>query len=33
MMVLCLVKDDAVKSWRNMLGPKEKEKLKEANGM
>jgi len=32
MMVLCLVKDDAVKSWRTMLGPKEKEKLKEANG-
>jgi hypothetical protein len=28
-MALCLVKDDAVASWRELLGPKEKEKLKD----
>ena len=28
-MALCLVKDDAVSSWRELLGPKEKEKLKD----
>lgn len=32
MMVLCLAKDDAINAWRNILGPKEKSKLKEANG-
>lgn len=32
MMVLCLVKDDAIKAWRNLLGPNEKEKIKEATG-
>ena len=32
MMVLCLIKDDAIASWRNMLGPTEKEKIKEATG-
>ena len=32
MMVLSLVKEDAVSSWRKLLGPKEKEKIKEANG-
>lgn len=32
MMVLCLVKDDAVSSWRSSLGPKEKENLKDAEG-
>lgn len=31
-LVLCLVKDDAVASWRNILGPKEKESLKAATG-
>lgn len=31
-MALCLAKEDAVSSWRNLLGPKEKEKLKEAAG-
>lgn len=31
-MVLCLVKDDAVASWRNILGPKDKESLKDASG-
>lgn len=31
-MALCLAKEDAVNSWRNLLGPKEKEKLKEASG-
>ena len=32
MLVLCLVKEDAVKAWRELLGPKEKEKVKEAAG-
>ncbi len=32
LMVLCLVKDDAIASWRNMLGPKEKESIKAATG-
>ncbi|RNA40879.1 thioredoxin domain-containing 3 -like protein, partial [Brachionus plicatilis] len=32
MMVLCLAKEDAIQSWRSLLGPKEKEKLKEAAG-
>jgi hypothetical protein len=32
MMVLCLIKENAVNSWRNLLGPKEKEKIKEAIG-
>jgi hypothetical protein len=32
MMVLCLVKEDAINAWRNMLGPKEKEKIKDASG-
>lgn len=32
MMVLCLVKDDAVTAWREILGPKEKENVKDAAG-
>jgi nucleoside diphosphate kinase len=32
MLALCLVKEDAVSAWRNLLGPKEKEKVKEADG-
>jgi nucleoside diphosphate kinase len=32
MLVLCLVKENAVQAWRDMLGPKEKEKLKDASG-
>ncbi len=32
LMVLCLAKEDAVAAWRSMLGPKEKEKVKEATG-
>ncbi|CAF0729697.1 unnamed protein product [Brachionus calyciflorus] len=32
MMVLCLAKDNAIQSWRNLLGPKEKEKIKDASG-
>ncbi len=32
LMVLCLVKDDAIASWRNMLGPKEKENIKSSTG-
>ena len=31
-MVLCLAKEDAIQSWRNMLGPKEKEDIKQATG-
>ena len=31
-MLLCLVKENAVASWRSMLGPKEKEKVKDAKG-
>lgn len=31
-MVLCLAKEDAIVAWRGMLGPKEKEKIKEAKG-
>lgn len=31
-MVLCLVKNDAISAWRGILGPKEKEKIKEAAG-
>lgn len=32
MMVLCLAKEDAIQTWRSLLGPKEKEKIKEAQG-
>lgn len=32
MMVLCLAKEDAVASWRNILGPKEKDNIKDAAG-
>lgn len=32
MMVLCLVKEDAVAEWRNNLGPKEKDNIKNATG-
>jgi nucleoside diphosphate kinase len=32
MLVLCLVKENAIQAWRDMLGPKEKEKVKEAPG-
>lgn len=31
-MVLCLVKSDAIAAWRNVLGPKEKENIKDATG-
>lgn len=31
-MVLCLAKEGAIQSWRSLLGPKEKEKIKEAAG-
>lgn len=31
-MVLCLVKENAVKAWRGLLGPKEKEKIKDSPG-
>ena len=30
MLVLCLAKENAISNWRNMLGPKEKESLKDA---
>jgi hypothetical protein len=29
-MVMCLVKDDAIQNWRELLGPKEKHLLKDA---
>ncbi len=32
MLVLCLVKENAVKAWRDLLGPKEKEQIKQASG-
>lgn len=32
LMVLCLVKEGAIDSWRSILGPKEKEALPEAEG-
>jgi hypothetical protein len=32
MLVLCLVKENAVTEWRSVLGPKEKENIKTANG-
>jgi len=31
-LALCLAKEDAINSWRSLLGPKEKEKLKDASG-
>lgn len=31
-MVLCLVKEDAVNAWRKLIGPKEREKIKDAVG-
>jgi hypothetical protein len=31
-MVLCLVKNDAILAWRNLLGPKEKDEIKNAEG-
>ena len=32
LMVLCLVREDAVAAWRGALGPKEKESLRGASG-
>jgi nucleoside diphosphate kinase len=32
MLVLCLVKDNAIQAWRDMLGPKEKDQVKQAAG-
>ena len=32
MMVLCLVKEDAIKAWRDLLGPKEKDQVKNTPG-
>lgn len=32
MMALCLVKENAVKAWRDLLGPKEKENVQTADG-
>ncbi len=32
MLVVCLVKEDAVQAWRDMLGPKEKDQVKQAAG-
>jgi hypothetical protein len=32
MLALCLVKNDAIASFRNILGPKEKEKIMESEG-
>jgi nucleoside diphosphate kinase len=32
MLVLCLVKENAIQAWRDMLGPKEKDQVKQAAG-
>ena len=32
MMVLCLIKENAVEEWRKLLGPKEPESIKNASG-